>query len=95
MTSNIQKNSHVTRDRNNYIIHRSPICKEQQNTKSSLPNSEKLSKTCCLKMEKQNDTITPNDTTPNDTSPTVEADNIYPALVECFGIIALGYMAGR
>ena len=26
---------------------------------------------------------------------TVGAENIYPALVECFGIIALGYLAGR
>ena len=25
----------------------------------------------------------------------VELDNLYPALVECFGIIFLGYMAGR
>ena len=26
---------------------------------------------------------------------TVGAENIYPALVECFGIISLGYLAGR
>ena len=25
----------------------------------------------------------------------VGAENIYPALVECFGIISLGYLAGR
>ena len=25
----------------------------------------------------------------------VELDNLYPALVECFGIIFLGYIAGR
>lgn len=27
--------------------------------------------------------------------PTVELDNLYPALAECFGIILLGYIAGR
>ena len=27
--------------------------------------------------------------------PTVGAENIYPALIECFGIISLGYLAGR
>jgi hypothetical protein len=25
----------------------------------------------------------------------VELENLYPALVECFGIILLGYVAGR
>ena len=25
----------------------------------------------------------------------VDLDNLYPALVECFGIIFLGYIAGR
>lgn len=25
----------------------------------------------------------------------VELDNLYPALVECFGIMFLGYIAGR
>jgi hypothetical protein len=25
----------------------------------------------------------------------VELENLYPALVECFGIILLGYIAGR
>ena len=26
---------------------------------------------------------------------TVGAEKLYPALVECFGIISLGYLAGR
>ena len=26
---------------------------------------------------------------------TVGVENLYPALIECFGIIALGYLAGR
>ena len=30
-----------------------------------------------------------------DEKPVVGAENIYPALIECFGIISLGYLAGR
>ena len=28
-------------------------------------------------------------------TPTVGVENLYPALIECFGIIGLGYLAGR
>ena len=28
-------------------------------------------------------------------TPTVGVENLYPALFECFGIIGLGYLAGR
>ena len=34
-------------------------------------------------------------TTSSNEDYTVGAENIYPALVECFGIISLGYLAGR
>ena len=30
-----------------------------------------------------------------ETKLTVGVENLYPALIECFGIIALGYLAGR
>ena len=44
-------------------------------------------------METKNTTVSPDDG--DNPSPSVGAENIYPALVECFGIIALGYLAGR
>ena len=28
-------------------------------------------------------------------TPTVGVENLYPALIECFGIVGLGYLAGR
>ena len=46
----------------------------------------------------ENNSFTTITNTTNSTSNgdfTVGAENIYPALVECFGIIALGYLAGR
>ena len=42
-----------------------------------------------------NNSYTMNGTTLSPTSSTVGAENLYPALIECFGIIALGYLAGR
>lgn len=42
-------------------------------------------------MEFQNDTAS----TESEKYSTVGVENIYPALVECFGIISLGYLAGR
>ena len=43
--------------------------------------------------EMLNTTIT--NATESDEKLSVGAENIYPALVECFGIISLGYLAGR
>ena len=32
---------------------------------------------------------------PTSSITTVGVENLYPALIECFGIIGLGYIAGR
>ena len=42
-------------------------------------------------MELQNDTVSAE----SQKYTSVGVENIYPALVECFGIISLGYLAGR
>ena len=50
-----------------------------------------------------NTTLAPNNEAANTTAvpvaggdgDTVGVENLYPALIECFGIIALGYLAGR
>ena len=42
-----------------------------------------------------NISIAMNDTMSSQSASTVGVENLYPALIECFGIIALGYLAGR
>ena len=36
-----------------------------------------------------------NNTLSESSSASVGVENLYPALIECFGIIGLGYVAGR
>ena len=45
-----------------------------------------------MELDRNNSTVT--DAEPTSQS-SVGVENIYPALVECFGIISLGYLAGR
>ena len=48
--------------------------------------------TLVLNHEAANTTPIPVDGSDGDT---VGIENLYPALIECFGIIALGYLTGR
>ena len=40
-------------------------------------------------------TLSSNVTLSKASSASVGVENLYPALIECFGIIGLGYLAGR
>ena len=52
-----------------------------------------------LNVKKTNMELDQINATSTDSEPSAQSsvgmENIYPALVECFGIIALGYLAGR